>query len=278
MKIITDSSCDLPDSLLKEYEIEVVPLTITFAGEGEYLEGVDLSKEEFREKLGNAKVLPRTTAVDPNRFLAAFQKALKETGEVIYVGLSSRLSGTFQAAALARDILGTNKVHLIDSLSASIGVGVLALRAAQLVRKGMALPALLDKLSRLRDNMITMCTMDTLENLVQGGRLSRVQGRLGSLLDIKPVILGNDGKLHMVDRVRGRHKALSRISSLLVQYSKGCSNKLVGIAHFNCLDDVMKIKEYINQTSTSVDYLISDMGASMATHGGPGTIVIACIE
>jgi len=218
MKIITDSSCDLPDSVLREYDIEVVPLTNTFPGEGEYLEGVDLSKEQFQEKLKNARILPRTTAVDPNRFLAAFQKALKETGEVIYVGLSSRLSGTYQAASLAREMLGSDRIHLIDSLSASMGVGVLAFRAAQLVRKGMALPVLLEKLNHLRDGMITMCTMDTLENLVQGGRLSRVQGRLGSLLDIKPVILGDDGKLHMVDRVRGRNRALSRMSSLLVYY------------------------------------------------------------
>lgn len=276
MRIITDSSCDLPENILAEYDIDVVPLKLFFDGDGMYEDGVTISKEQFRAKMYQSRTLPLTAGPDPQNFINVFEKAIRETGEAIYIGLSSRLSGTFQNGQIAHDMMGSDKVILVDSATASIGVGILAVRAAELVREKLDMTTILEKINAYRDNMVTLCTFDRLENLIKGGRATKVQGLLGSLLDIKLIVRNENGQIKMLEKVRGRHRSLDRMAVLLGQMSKASlSDCMIGISHLDCLQDAEYLRQRIEQAYKPVRTFITDMGASMGTHGGAGAIVVA---
>ncbi|MGE5416218.1 MAG: DegV family protein [Acidobacteriota bacterium] len=276
MRIVTDSSCDLPDDILAEYDIEVVPLKLYFEGDGMYEDGVTLSKKQFCEKMDRSRNLPQTAGPDPQHFINAFERAIRDAGEAIYIGLSSQLSVTFQNGMIARDMMETDKVHLVDSATASSGVGVLAVRAAELVKEKLDTETVLKKINAYRDSIVTLCTFDRLENLVKSGRASKAQDLLGNLLDIKLIVRSENGQIKMLEKVRGRHRSLDRMATLLGQLAKfSLSGSIVGISHLDCLQDAEYLRQRIEQLYQPVKTLLTDMGASMGTHGGRGAIVVA---
>ncbi|MGE5405163.1 MAG: DegV family protein [Candidatus Saccharibacteria bacterium] len=276
MKIVTDSSCDLPDDILAGYDIEVVPLKLYFEGDGTYEDGVTLSKQQFREKMYHSRDLPQTAGPDPQHFIDAFEKAVKEAGAAIYIGLSSQLSVTFQNGLIARDMMGTDKVTLLDSATASIGVGVLAMRAAELVKQKVDTDVVIKKINACRDSMVTLCTFDRLENLVKSGRANKAQELLGNLLDVKLIVHSDNGQIKMLEKVRGRHRSLDRMATLLGQLAKfSLKDCMIGISHLDCVQDAEYLRQRVEQMYQPVKTLLTDMGASMGTHGGRGAIVIA---
>ncbi len=275
IKVITDSSCDLPMEILEENGIEMVPLKVTFEDGESFLDREEISPQEFREKMYRSKELPKTAAPDPNTFMEVFQRALSETGEVICVSISSGLSSTYQSAMLARDMLDTDKVKIVDSLAASLGVGILALRATELARQGLPLETVFRRMIDYRDNLKTIFTLDTLENVIKGGRLTKFQGLVGNILNIKPIFQGVEGKIEVLEKVRGRRLALRRLTSLLGEMTQEIEDSIIGLSHMDCPGDVKQLKEEIERLYGPVRIIVADMGSTLGTYAGKGGIIMS---
>ena len=276
IKIITDSASDLPREYAEQYQIEIVPLETSFGPEEKYLDGIDISPEQFWARLARATSLPKTSQPPPQKFAEVFRSALQQ-GAVLCINISSGLSGTFQSACLAKKMLGDPpSLHIIDSLSASIGAGLLALKAAQLVKEGVPFPQLVETITRCRDRLTTFCTLDTLENIVRGGRLSRLQGMVGSMLDIKLILKGNaEGKIEVFEKLRGRKKTLNRLVDLIRELGTDLQEKTVGISHLDCLEEVMEFKKAIIEKCAPKEVIIVPMGSTIGTYAAKGGIVVA---
>lgn len=275
LQIITDSAVDLPLEIIQEYNIHVVPLTVNIDGK-EYTDGIDLSSQEFYQKMAVAKKLPKTSQPP----VAAFSKIFRDLtskGELLCVNISSKLSGTYQTACLAKEMSGVD-VTVFDSWAATMGQGLQVIKAARLAEKGFSRTEIINKLTQYRNNMTILILLDTLENIVKGGRLSKFQGSLAKLLNIKVLLTGVEGAVVMLDRVHGRKKALQRVMDIVsekVQKAKDIPVNMFGISHCNNNKDAEFLKKQIMEQFQPCDVVINDMGSTIATYAGKGGMVIS---
>lgn len=276
IKVITDSSCDLPDETLAEYNIEMIPLKVVFDNGDSFLDRVEISPREFQKRMYSSQTLPKTSTPDINSFVQAFEKGLLSRKGVIYIGLSSGLSSTIQTAVMAKKMLGSEKIKIVDSLSASLGVGMLAVKAMELVREGLRLNDVLSEINACRDRMETVFTLDRLDNIIKGGRLTRFEGLIGTLMDIKPMFRGMEGRVEVVEKVRGRRKSLARMIHLLDKFSSGLRGRSVSISHVDCMNDVDYIKWELDNNYHPQRIMVSDMGSTIGTYAGKGGIIMSC--
>ena len=275
IKLITDSSCDLPEELLKEHNIEVVPLSVTFENGDTFEEGTGISPEEFWERLRLSRDLPKTSRPAPESFARAFRQGLANYKSVIYMGISSALSGTFESACLARKLVNGD-IHLIDSLTGSLGLGVLAVKAGEFARTEANVQAVVNRITEYRDEMNTLFTMDSLENLIKGGRLARLPGLIGTVLDIKPIGQASPkGTIDILEKVRGRKKSLQRVAQLVGEMGSNLQEKIVGISHLNCLPEAIRLKETIEEKFQPRQVILSKIGSTMGTYAGAGGIILS---
>lgn len=276
IRIITDTSCDLPDEILTKHQIDMIPLKVTFADGETYLDRLELSPELFVQKMAASRYLPKTAAPDPTTFVEHFEQGLREAGDVLFISLSSGLSGTFQIAQLAQRMLGKTKVRVFDSLSASLGTGIMVVRAAQMAAAGLDIEEVIKGLSNTLISKQTIFTLNTLENVVKGGRLKRIEGLAGDLLHIKPVFLGNNdtGKPELYEKVRGRHKAVKLMVDMLGELVDGLENSIVGITHVHCLGDAQHLGQLIAERYNPEAIWISDMSATIGTYAGEGGLMV----
>jgi DegV family protein with EDD domain len=276
IRIVTDTSCDLPDEILIKHQIDMIPLKVTFADGETYLDRLELSPELFVQKMAASRHLPKTAAPDPTTFVEHFEQGLREAGDVLFISLSSGLSGTFQIAQLAQKMLGNAKVRVFDSLSASLGTGIMAVRAAQMAAAGLGIEDIIKELSSTLRTKQNIFTLNTLENVVKGGRLKRIEGLAGDLLHIKPVFLGNNdtGKPELYAKVRGRHKAVKFMVGMLGELVDGLENSVVGITHVHCLADAQHLGQLIAERYNPEAIWISDMSATIGTYAGEGGLMV----
>jgi DegV family protein with EDD domain len=214
--IVTDSGSDLTPAQLEEYEIRQVPLTVSF-GEASFLSPDDLSPEEFWARM-RAPDCPfaRTAAPSAGLFKQAFEKALEEGHDsVVYVGLSSGLSATVRNAEIARELLPTARIEIVDSKSASMGTGALAIRASQMAAAGSSRVEIVEELEHLRNRVVIFVGFETLEYLRKGGRIGATKAAIGGLLSIKPIMTMEDGVVVPLDQPRTRARARERIVELM---------------------------------------------------------------
>ncbi|MEA4925978.1 MAG: DegV family protein [Syntrophomonadaceae bacterium] len=277
IKIITDTSCDLPDSIVKENDIDIVPLRVIFEDGEDFLDRYELTPAIFASKLRASQSLPKTASPDPAVIIKAFAKGLADAEEVLFISLSSPLSSTCQNAHLARDIIGLDRINIFDSLSASLGTGLMVIKAARMARQGLTMEALLERLTGIRNKHAMLFTLDTLENLVKGGRIHKYEGITGDLLSIKPIMTINPEGLPVVtEKVRGRKRSLKRLLELADAYGEEYfSGRLIGISHLNCLDDAEFLAGEIKDRHPQLgDIIISDIGATIGTYVGEGGVLI----
>ena len=213
--VVTDTSADLPDAVLDRHHIALVPLQILF-GDAVYYDRVGIRPEEFYRRLAAAKQLPTTSQPTPADFVRVFRSALDEADEVVAVLLGSALSGTYQAAQAAVRAAGLSRVTLVDSRAASFCLGLLALRAAELAESGWSAAAIAQELERVRDQSGLLLTVDTYDNLIRSGRVSRGRAWLAGMLDVKPILgLDTAGRVIPVDRARGSEAVIGRMLALV---------------------------------------------------------------
>jgi DegV family protein with EDD domain len=269
--VICDSSCDLPDAVLDRYGIAVVPLQLLF-GDQVYLDRIEMGAAEFYRRLREGTVTATTSQPTPAQFSDAFEHARAAADEVVAVLLSSALSGTYANAEAARRSFAAGGIHLVDSRSASFGVGLLARRGAELAEAGWSAPAIARELERLRGQSGMFFTVDTLEYLLRSGRVSRVQAWLGGLLNMKPIMtLDREGAAAAVGRVRGQAALLPRLLRLLDAALPRPRNRLrMAVAHADVPELAERARAALLERYRPLDVLVSPVTGVLAAHAGPG--------
>ncbi|MGE5390735.1 MAG: DegV family protein [Deltaproteobacteria bacterium] len=278
IQIITDTSCDLPDRQLEQFGIEIIPLKVSFDNQETFLDRVELSPDLFIKKMTSSRNLPKTSTPDPQTFIDFFEDGLKKQGQVLFVGLSSGLSATCQTARVASKMLDNEKIKVFDTLTASLGTGIFAIKAAIMAAEGLSLDTIIDRLTALRSSVETIFTLDTLENVVKGGRLSRIEGFAGTILDIKPVLRNDreNGVPYVKDKVRGRKKAIQRLINICEEdLGADIRQRWIGISHVGCEEDARRLADKIEQKYQPVNpIIIAPMSATIGTYAGVGGLMI----
>lgn len=273
VRIITDSTADLPQECIDKYDIKVLPLMVNF-GDKSYRDGFDITSDQFYKMLVKSKNLPTTSQINPPSFISAYQEELEKGNSVISIHLSSKGSGTYQSAVIAKNTIGSDKIKIIDSLGYSMGMGLMALHGARLSRKDVSIQRIEREIIELRDRMNYVFGVDTLEYLKKGGRLSAAKATIATVMNIKPILEVKDGELEVLDKVRGRKKALNKIIQIARERGENWENQTVSIVHAACEEDALKFKDMIVREFNPGEIIISKIGCVIGTHAGPGTISI----
>ncbi len=272
IQIIIDSTTDIAARYLDK--VEIVPLTVRF-GEEEYLDGVDLSREEFYSKLETGTVLPTTCQASPDAFEKVYAKVREKGQEGLVIAVASNFSGTYQSACIAAE--DYPEIRVIDSDSVAVGAGILVQYAIELAESGMGLSELAEKVEKKKDEICLLAMLDTLEYLKRGGRISKTVAFAGGILNVKPVVTVKNGEIRVLGKARGAKKANNFLVEMIEKYGidykqpillgyTGKSDELLQ----NYVADSGKLWEgYVDQLDSTL--LCSVIG----THVGPGAIAVA---
>lgn len=264
IKIITDSTLDLPAELIREKNIEVLPLLINF-GEESYLDGVEITTKEMIDKINSTGVLPTTAQVTPNRFEETFKKYLDEGYKIVVLTLSSDMSGTYQSACIAKDMLESDDIVVIDSRNVTSGLGLLALKACQFRDKGLGIKEIEEEILKAIPKVKSSLNFESLENLVRGGRLSKTAGTIGSVLGLRLILEVKDGKMSVKDKVRGSKKALKKLISDFESVDVDFDSPIVLLELLN--EDVYEgLKIYFQEKN--INYIDAKVGCTVGIHSG----------
>jgi DAK2 domain fusion protein YloV len=267
--VVVDSSCDLPDAVLDRFGIVMVPIQV-IEGETTYLDRIGISRAVLYQRMGQGTIFT-TSQPSPAAFIQGFEDALSGSDAVLAVLLAKALSGTFASAQAAARALG-KPITLVDSRSASLGMGMLALRGAELIEEGWEADAIAAELSRVRDRSGGLFTVDTFDNLLRSGRVGRGRAWLGTLLDVKPILeIGSDGRVLPLDRVRGRDALIPRVLRHLDRRLTPQPERFrIGIAHVHAPEVADRLRADIETRYRPRDCFVSEVTAALGVHTGPG--------
>lgn len=275
VRIVCDSCADLPATLLQSRNIPCIPLTVSFGSE-QLKDGVDITPERFYERLKTTKEMPTTSQIVPAQYVEVFAPMAATGDEIVYIGLSSGLSGSYQSAtvAAASPEFG-GRVHVVDSLGASVGLGLMVLQAADLADAGKTGAEIVRDLLDFRARMCHVFTLDTLEYARRGGRVSAFSAVAASVLDVKPVLhMDMAGKLIPHDRVRGRKKAIARLFEEMERLGANPDGQRVGISHASAEDEALEMAHRFRTKHGAREVIIGQIGATIGAHVGPGCLSI----
>ncbi|AWK49696.1 fatty acid-binding protein DegV [Clostridium beijerinckii] len=277
--IITDTTADLPKDYIEKNEIGLLAISFEIDGK-EYSDNESLDIEDFYNKMRSGS-MPTTAQVNPERTKRKIEEYLKQGYDVLCISLSSGLSGTYNNTRLAAIELNEkykeNKVVVVDSLSASLGEGFLVNKAVELKKAGKSID---ETVTWLEENKLNVCqyfTVDDLNHLYRGGRVSKVTAMLGTLIGVKPILhVDNEGKLIPIDKVRGRKRSLTNLvdnmEKLMGSYKY--QNDIVFISHGDAKEDAEIVADKIKERLGIESFLISPIGPTIGAHSGPGTIAL----
>lgn len=277
VKIITDSAADLPVELLQAYDIDLIPLRVYDEAETEYLDGVTLESVTLLQKMREGAVY-RTSLPSLETFQEKFVSYAKEGNPCIYLAFSSELSGTYQSSVVIKEEVKETYVDLdleiIDTKCASLGQGLVVLEAAKMAKDGVSKEDILNRVDFLMNHMEHIFTVADLQYLVRGGRLSKVAGFIGGLLNIKPILKVEEGKLVPLEKVRGKKKVLSRIVDIMEERGKDLKGQTIGMTHGDDLETAEALKALITERFGCEVFIVNTIGAAIGAHTGPGVITL----
>jgi DegV family protein with EDD domain len=272
VKIVTDSTADLPLEITRELGITVVPVYLRF-GEKVYRDGVDIECDEFYRRLTESSVLPNTSQPTPDDFASVYTRLAKEADDIVSIHLSQKTSGTYNSALQGRELAGVRcRIEVVDSLAVSMGLGLITLAAGRLARGGEALQVVLDEIKRTIPNIRMVGVFDTLKYLVLGGRIGKAKALVGSLLRVKPMITMRDGELAPAGMARTRTAAIERFFEMV---RKSFNVQEVGIVYSTIPDEAVSLRERISAIVAKEFIHITRLGPALGVHGGPGTLLLA---
>lgn len=275
IRIITDSTSDIPLDKQKELGIDIVSLSVIF-GDKKYTDGVDLQKEEFYDMLSKSTVLPSTSQVNPDGFIDLFKNYTDAGDDVIVITISSILSGTYQSAVIAKDMVGSEKIYLVDSSNATFGLALLVYEAIKLREGGKSAADIHSHLLEIKDKIKFYAVVNTLKYLKMGGRLSSSAAMIGEVLSIKPIVSIINGKVESIAKARGQKAAYAWILEKIKEAEPSNQYPLV-LGHSNApnlMDDFIK---YISSAVDTTDGIVCEIGCVIGTHAGPGCLGLAYI-
>ncbi len=278
--ILTDSTSDLSSELVSKYEIEIIPLSVNF-GEKIYIDGVEITNDEFFEKIENAEQLPGTAQPPLQLFIDKYEEMSKKYDAIISLHVSGSLSGTYNTACLAAEQLAELAIYPVDTSSISLGLGFLTIIAAKMAEKNNKVDQIVDSIKNIKDKLLLYFTVEDLKFMEQGGRIGKASALLGSLLKINPIIeiSTETGEVAVLDKKRGKTRTMKRMVNIALEKLKGEEFAWLGFAHGNRKDDMKefkskllaKIKDELNIQQQTFEARISP---TLGCHVGPS--VYAC--
>lgn len=273
-RIVVDTSSNVPDELLARYRMIEVPTLVIF-GEESYQNKHELSEAAFYQKFAAAKALPTTSQPPPALFTTAYQRAFDEgAAHIVLVTISSKLSGTFRSGQMAAQELGEDRFTTWDSNSISMGSGWQAILAARMLEGGIAYATFMERMTKLRSEVIGFVALETLKYVARSGRVSNLQAGIGDLLQVKPILELSDGNAAVCARVRGRKKSFQEVLDRLVKFY-GSRPIHAGMIHGNALAEAEQLLQEALQALNIVEYYYSDIGPAIAALAGPGVVGLA---
>ncbi|WP_455544229.1 DegV family protein [Intestinibacter sp.] len=277
IKLITDGSCDLSDEVLNKFNINVVPLGVSF-GEEHYTAGVDIDNKTFYAKMKDSAELPKTFCPSPESFSKEYQG---EEEKIIVIALSSKLSGTYNSAALAKDLyLSEHKekdIRVIDSQTGSIGAGLLLIKASKMISEGKDIDEIVSKLENLKEKVCFYGTLETLENAVKGGRINPLAGKIIGALNFKAIVQIKDGVVKPVDKARGESNSIKKVANHITSSIEDTKDKMLCLMHANCPEKAQKLLSIIEKTHKFEEIYISEVGPVMGTYTSEGAVLGAVL-
>lgn len=275
MKIVTDSTADLPQDIIADLGITVVPLKVIF-GEEVFRDGIDISGPEFYARMKETTILPRTSQPTPAEFVEVFRELGRDGSTIISIHISSRMSGTFQSACLAKNELPDLDIVVLDSGRVSMVLGLLVLNCARAAKAGASKEEILNYYQRIQENLVVYFIPATLEYLEKGGRIGKAAAVLGSLLNIKPICTLEDGIIVAKEKIRTINKGFDRIIELF-QEKFGTVPLQVIVASAGDKELLSRWEEKVKAGLNCGELIATEIGPIVGTHGGPGVSgVVAC--
>ncbi|HZX47580.1 MAG TPA: DegV family protein [Clostridia bacterium] len=268
IRIVTDSTCDLPDEVLKEYNIAVAPLTVRF-GQQSFKDRVEITTEEFFEKMGKSKEVPSTSQVSVGEFTDIFKALGKDGGTVLGLFLSSRLSGTYQSAVIARNVLGLENIHVMDTKLTTLAHGLVVLKAAQMARDGHSLQEIKNMVTYMSDNMYSIIILGTLTYVEKGGRIGAGTALVGNLLNIMPVVTFSEGEVKLLGKIRGRKRMVSWLVDHIENLGIRLYDRVVGINYIGDSEIVGEVKDALKKGFNAKEFVVGTVGSVIGTYSGP---------
>ena len=277
IRIITDSTSDLAPQRARELGVEVLPLSVHF-GEEVYRDGVDMTAAQFYEKLAGAEALPTTSQINPDVFSDVFQRYVEAGDEVLGIFLSSDLSGTYQSAVIAQDMVGSDRVRVVDSRTVTFALGLLVEQACVLRDQGVGLSELTERITALAGRTRVVAAIDTLKYLKMGGRISATTAVVGGLLGISPIIAVQGGKVESIGKARGRKAAFAWIKEELDRRPADLTLP-VAFGHSNAPQAMEENMAFFADWAAQAPFMTTGaIGCVVGTHAGPGATGLAYFE
>lgn len=273
--IVTDSTAYLPEEYLKQYNITVTPLSVIWGNET-YRDGVDILPNEFYKRLAESKVMPTTSQVTPAAFQSTFQSLLEQGFDVLGIFVSSKISGTFQSAVQARELIAgaEDKIALVDSLWTTMAMGWPVLTAARAAQAGENLTECQKVTESACAHSGVLFVVETLEFMRRGGRIGGAQAFLGTALNIKPVLEMRDGRIEALERVRTKQKAIQCAVDVVVERIKGKASIRLAATHANDEADALVLLEAASAQLDPIETFCCPLSPVIGTHTGPGTVAL----
>ena len=271
LRIATDSTADMPPGWEKEYEVDVIPINIQF-GEKTFLQGVDISYEDFYRMVDESGQIPKTSQPTPHQFEEFYKRIAKAGDTILSMHVTAKLSGTFDSAVVAaRELLGKYKIIPFDSASGSAALGYMCREARLMDRAGVGIQKIIERMEAIRKSVRIVLTLDTLDYARMSGRVGTLQAALASALNVKPIVILKDGILEMSERVRTRSKALERVFELV---SGEFGKRLVNVAVIHARDEASGklLLERARSVFNFKDLIMTDLATSLTAQFGPGTV------
>lgn len=274
IKIVCDSMSDIPREIVKKYDIEVLPLTVIFNGV-EYTDGIDITNKEFYRMLRETDIMPKTSQVTYAQFKSVFEKYKND--EILYIAGSSSASGTYQSSIIAKSD-GYDNVRIFDTQNLSIGSALFVIKACEMIEKEYSLDEIVYNLELLRGTEEVLFSVDTLEYLKMGGRISSTKAMIGNLLNIKPILCVKDGLVSQKTQVRGKKQMYSSlINGIYERYNGELEHRTVIIGCGDNEQDLDVIKSIFAEKYDVHNLYCMNIGCGICSHSGPGILGISCI-
>ena len=282
--ILTDSTCDLDQEILEKYEIEVIPLSVHF-GEEEFQDRVDITPEDFFEKLNQNEKIPHTSRPAPALFMEKYKKMLEKYDQLLSIHVSAALSGTYESAELAAREIEAEKITVIDSASISLGLGILVILAAELIEKDKKIDFILEAIKKAKNNLFLYFTVKDLTYMEKGGRIGKASSFLGSIFSINPVISisTETGKVKPIAKVRGKQRAQDKIIETVKEKIAADENVWLGFAHGDRKADLRDTKNKLLKAikkgrNLNLKTFNSRISATLGCHVGPTVYAVVVLS
>jgi DegV family protein with EDD domain len=272
IKIVTDSTAYLPESYVQEHDIRIVPLYVHF-GEEAFKDQVEISSEEFYARLKKASDLPTTSQPSAGEFHQVFKELVDGGNEIVVLTISSKLSGTWNSATAAREMLPDAPISVIDTLTTSMSQQIMVEEAVKAIAAGATREEIVELMEAIKPKMRLLFTVDTLEYLAKGGRIGNAKAFLGTLLSVKPILVLQDGAIEPLEQVRSKRKAVARMLEVFEGYvAENPSEARLGLIHAMVPEEMQALAQEIQRDLNCAKPSVGHVGPVLGVHTGPGVV------